>query len=316
MLPYEFTPLLLSKYSDLETSSEIIRTCRKIHEHFSNHENILISVSGGSDSDCIVHLVCTYFPEFLYKCNFVFINTGLEFQATKNHINDIKEKYKIEIEEIRGKSVVWAVKKYGIPFLNKSRSKSLSMYLRGTPKGHYLVFEANGTYYRFSDNERRLALYLKEKGIMVSSKCCDISKKKPAHDYMKKNKIDLNVTGERKAEGGVRATAYSSCFHEYGNGEPNKFMPLYRWTDDVKAEFKRIEGFSYSDCYEVYGMKRTGCTGCPFGKDTYKELEIMSIYEPQLYKACINVFGESYRLTDLFECRKHKKYFHKSEKTT
>lgn len=114
----------------------------------------------------------------------------------------------------------------------------------------------------------------------------------------------------------MRATQYKSCYHVYKNGSAPKFMPIYRWTDEIKAEFKRVENIRYSDCYEVYGLKRTGCTGCPFGKNTHEELRIMSIYEPQLYKACIKVFGESYRLTDLFECRKHKKYFLKSEKTT
>ena len=315
MKRYEYTPLFLAKYDDIDTASAIIRTCRKIEEHFEDHENIFVSVSGGSDSDCIVHLICTYFPEYIYKCHFVFIDTGLEFAATRRHIIDLQTKYNIKIETIRGKSVVWSVKNNGVPFLNKARSKSLSMYLRGTPKGHYLVFEANGSYFKFSENERKLALYLKEHGIKVSAKCCDISKKKPAHDYCNRHKIDMTITGERKQEGGVRAVQYTSCFHTYNNGSADKFMPIYHWTDAQKKQFKETEEIKYSDCYELYGMKRTGCCGCPFGKDTYEELRIMSEYEPQLYKACISVFGVSYKLTDLFECRKRKKYFEKIEKT-
>lgn len=34
MYPYEFTPILLEKYKDLETASEIIRTCRKHKKYF------------------------------------------------------------------------------------------------------------------------------------------------------------------------------------------------------------------------------------------------------------------------------------------
>ena len=40
MYPYEFTPILLDKYKDLETASEIIRTCRKraaCVQHNINH---------------------------------------------------------------------------------------------------------------------------------------------------------------------------------------------------------------------------------------------------------------------------------------
>lgn len=37
--------------------------------------------------------------------------------------------------------------------------------------------------------------------------------------------------------------------------------------------------------------------GCPYGKDFEKELEIVQKYEPKLYKACMNIFGESYEYT-------------------
>lgn len=304
MKRYEYYMILQQKYTDINVFSEIERTCRKIEEHFETHNNILVSVSGGSDSDCIVHLICTYFPEYVEKCRFVFVNTGLEYAATKRHLCDLEKRYGITIDRIRGESVVTAVKKYGIPILNKAKSKSLSMYIRDTPKGYFLVFEANGSYYHFTENERRLARYLKANNIMVSNKCCDVSKKKPIHKFCKENAIDLNVTGERRAEGGQRATAHKSCFHETHEGA--KFMPLFWWSDMVKAVFKKAEKIRYSDCYEVYGMKRTGCCGCPYGKNTGEELRIMQKYEPNLYNACMRVFGKAYELTDFFNCRRKK----------
>ena len=54
-------------------------------------------------------------------------------------------------------------------------------------------------------------------------------------------------------------------------------------------------------------MRRTGCVGCPFGSDTAQELRLMMEYEPNLYKACMNVFGIAYELTDRFNCRRKKK---------
>ena len=40
-------------------------------------------------------------------------------------------------------------------------------------------------------------------------------------------------------------------------------------------------------------MKRTGCCSCPYG-NWERELEIVQKFEPKLYKACMNIFGESY----------------------
>ena len=122
---------------------------------------------------------------------------------------------------------------------------------------------------------------------------------------MKDYCVDLNVTGERKAEGGVRSTSHKSCFEELNHGI-DKFMPLWWWSDETKADFKAKEEIRYSDCYEVWGMKRTGCVGCPFGKDTAHELELMYQYEPKLYKAVMAVFGQAYELTDRFNCRRKK----------
>ena len=289
-----------------EVYDALFHTGSKMIEYFSSHERIMISVSGGSDSDCIVHLVCTYFPEFVEKCHFVFVNTGLEYAATKRHLTDLEHKYGIEIDKIRGKSVVWSCKHNGFPILNKIKAHYIDMWLRRTPKGYYLVFEANDPkmHFKFTETERKLARYLDENKIRVSAKCCDISKKEPLHKYSKENAIQLECTGERKAEGGARQVRHKSCFEQQKNVD--KYMPLWWWSDYVKSIFKETEGIKYSDCYEVYGLKRTGCVGCPFGKDTRQELEIMAQYEPQLYKACMNVFGQAYELTDRFNCRRKK----------
>ena len=37
-----------------------------------------------------------------------------------------------------------------------------------------------------------------------------------------------------------------------------------------------------------------------------EELELMFQYEPNLYAACMAVFGQAYELTDRFNCRRRK----------
>ena len=83
-------------------------------------------------------------------------------------------------------------------------------------------------------------------------------------------------------------------------------MPLYYWDNETKDYYIKSEGIVRSDCYEVWGMKRTGCVGCPFGKDIVQELKLMKQYEPNMYKACMNVFGDSYRMIDEYGMREEK----------
>lgn len=291
-----------------EVYDALFHTGSKLIEYFGSHEHICISVSGGSDSDCIVHLVCTYFPEFLEKCYFVYVNTGLEYAATKRHIVELEERYGIVIDRIRGRSVVSVVKEFGVPMLNKMKAHFLDLYVRGCPSGErYVIYDGVKSYHamQFTENQKKLAVYLKENGIKVSSKCCDLSKKNPLKLYAKQHNIDLNVTGERQAEGGQRALRHKSCFEEHKDGT-HKYMPLWWWSNETKQIFKETEGIRYSDCYEVYGMKRTGCCGCPFNLNISDDLQAMYEYEPRLLKACMNVFGQSYELTDRFDCRRKK----------
>ena len=301
----DYYPILKDKYEDIETFSAINHTFYRTEEIFSSHDSIMISVSGGSDSDCIVHLVCTYFPEVLDKIHFDFVNTGLEYQATKNHLAELEQKYNISISRVRGQSVVSVCKEYGFPILSKFKSHFLSLYIRGFPSGEKTIFEKHVFHSMdFTPNQKKLAVYLKENNYKISDLCCAKSKKAPLHKFQKEIAADLTVTGERKAEGGQRSFIHTSCFEQ--QKDIDKFMPLFWWEDDVKAEFKRVEKIRYSDCYEKYGMRRTGCCGCPFNLNIQDDLQAMFEHEPQLFKACMTVFGESYRLMDEFQCRKRK----------
>ena len=66
-------------------------------------------------------------------------------------------------------------------------------------------------------------------------------------------------------------------------------------SDRDKDWYKESYGLRYSDAYEVYGMKRTGCCGCPISYRATEDLELIRPHEPNLVKAAWNVFGDSYR---------------------
>ena len=97
----------------------------------------------------------------------------------------------------------------------------------------------------------------------------------------------------------MRATGYSSCFTPALAGA-DSYRPLFWFTDTDKAAYDAHYGIEHSDCYKVWGMKRTGCAGCPFSKDFEQELALAEQYEPKFHKAMLNVFGVSYEYTRQF----------------
>lgn len=70
-----------------------------------------------------------------------------------------------------------------------------------------------------------------------------------------------------------------------------------------KLDYEKQRNVIHSKCYTEYGLKRTGCAGCPFGKNFEQELKIIEEYEPKLFKAVNNIFGDSYEYT-----RKYKEF--------
>jgi hypothetical protein len=132
----------------------------------------------------------------------------------------------------------------------------------------------------------------------ISAKCCDYCKKQVAHNVQKD--YEMIITGERRDEGGMRSVPRSGeenttmCFSETSKGQ-FRLRPLYYVSDSDKEWYKKTWDIKYSDAYEVYGMKRTGCCGCPISYRATEDLELIKPYEPNLVKAAWNVFGDSYR---------------------
>ena len=69
------------------------------HAKLKQYDKILCSISGGSDSDILIDL-CEKFDE-ANKITYAFFDTGLEFRATKEHLQYLEQKYDIHIEQIK-----------------------------------------------------------------------------------------------------------------------------------------------------------------------------------------------------------------------
>ena len=84
------------------------------------------------------------------------------------------------------------------------------------------------------------------------------------------------------------------CFTETADGH-YRLRPLYYVSDKDKAWYKEYYKIKYSDAYEVYGLTRTGCCGCPISYKAVEDLEKIQKYEPNVVKAAWNIFGKSYK---------------------
>ena len=249
----------------------------------------------------------------------------------------------MEIETFRPKvNIVTASRKYGIPFVSKIMSAGLSEWQKkGVPlsiaeeydqaedkaakrkelKERYPKCESviNFLCCCNSAGEPRpnIQLVINSSKYMrdfigecppdfqISAKCCDYCKKQLAHSVQKD--FDMIITGERRAEGGMRSVPRKDntalCFTETSSGQ-YRLRPLYYVTDADKAWYKEYYGIRYSDAYEVYGLTRTGCCGCPISYKAVEDLEKIRPYEPNVVKAAYNIFGKSYAYREKYNAYK------------
>lgn len=302
-------------------SIEISCAENKARSVLMNAGNVMVSVSGGADSDCMIDLLYRINAELSEKnvganIFFVFFDTGLEYKATKEHLNYLEQRYNIKIDRVKAyKSIPYAIKKYGVPFWSKRVSESIErlqkhnfdfknakgkrweslweQYPNSKAAIRWLCSDfphpatnasyVHGLYDYLCDNPPQFA---------ISAKCCEYAKKKTSKQYAKEHNIDMICTGIRRAEGGTRATAYKSCFDR--DDEIANFRPLFWLSNNDRIEYENKYGIIHSICYTKYGLKRTGCVGCPFARNFEEEIAIIKKYEPELYIACMNIFEKSY----------------------
>lgn len=322
-------------YADFNAPAKFEAIKTIIAKRLVEHPNAICSYSGGSDSDIMLHLIESVRRLYqLPPIHYCFFNTGLEMEATKRHVREMEKKYGVEIAEYRPKkNIVSATREYGIPFISKIISAGLeSVQNKNIPLSiadEYAAAEDKAAKRqelreRYPKSEsainflcgcnsageprpeiqlvigssKYLLDFIKENPIPFhpSNKCCFYCKKQIAHSVQKN--YDMVITGERRAEGGMRSVpkkdSTTMCFAETADGK-YRLRPLYYVTDADKQWYKEYYGIRYSDAYEIYGLKRTGCCGCSISARAVEDLETIRPYEPQLVKAAWNVFGDSYR---------------------
>lgn len=322
-------------YADFEAPAKFEAIKSIIAKRLKEHPNATCSYSGGSDSDILLHLIEQVRETFnLPPIHYAFFNTGLEMEAIKRHVSEVESLYGVTITRYRPKkNIVQATREYGQPFVSKIMSAGIEgIQRKNIPLSIHKEYEdAEDKAAKRAELKKRypgcettinflcccnskgeprpdIQLVINSSKYMldfitdnpipfnVSNKCCDYCKKQLAHSVQQS--FDMVITGERRDEGGMRSVPRkdntSMCFTETADGS-YRLRPLFYVSDADKKWYKDYYNIRYSDAYEVYGLKRTGCCGCSISAKATEDLEKIRPYEPNLVKAAWNVFGDSYR---------------------
>lgn len=298
---------------NLEVFDSFIKAASKLEGYKA--EDIMVSISGGADSDIMLDLITRIKP----GVHFVFFDTGLEYQAAKEHLTFLEAKYGIKIERKDAKMPIpTSCRKYGQPFLSKQVSENIERLQRHGFQWEDEPFDVLYAKYpkckvalrwwcnQWGDNSRFNISYnklLKEfmiahpPALKISNRCCAGAKKNVAKEYKRENGIRLSLVGVRKAEGGARSSIPNCFTPNAGNSGVDEYRPLFWYLNDSKKAYEEHFNVTHSRCYTEYGLTRTGCAGCPFGRDFEAELDVIREHEPKLLKAVNKIFGNAYEYT-------------------
>ena len=280
----------------------------------------------------IIHRIDKY-----NRVKYVWFDTGIEYQATKDHLDYLEQRYGIKIERVKAiKPIPTTCQEFGQPFLSKFVSETIGrlqkhgfqwqddtyenlaeQYPKCKSSIAWWTNHRDTTKYGYTMFNINYNKYLKEflmehpPTFPISNKCCQYAKKDVGKKYVKDNDCDLSIIGIRKAEGGIRAARYQNCYSN-DNDTIHQYRPLFYYTNEDEDMYDKIFGLKHSDCYEEYGMTRTGCAGCPYNRHLEDEMVIMEQYEPKLANAAKNIFTDSYMYTKMYrqyvaECKQKAK---------
>ena len=79
-----------------EPHINIVNAFAKCWDVLGRYSKPVVSISGGADSDIVLDMVHKLDEE--HKAVYVWFNTGLEYSATRRHIDFLEAKYSIESE--------------------------------------------------------------------------------------------------------------------------------------------------------------------------------------------------------------------------
>ena len=234
-----------------------------------------LSYSGGKDSHFLMWFIREYMDE--QRIPIVAVNTGFELPEIRDRIlknSDIVLHPELHRQQIKDN--------YGIPCFSKQQDEYICRYQNGS-RSENTMRAVNGENTLFNLNQTARELLLSGKLHKVSNKCCKYNKERPMMQYGKETGRKA-IMGTRQNESRTRKAKYNKCLTAKGN-----FTPLYDFSDELMDGLYKEYNIEIPKCYTY--LSRTGCGGCPYGRNTETELAML----PRLQRAqTIKFFKESY----------------------
>lgn len=235
----------------------------------------VLSYSGGKDSHFLYWFIKEYLKEPRIKI--VGVNTTMEHPEILKRINENCDVVLLPVKKPRQ-----VKKEFGSPCFSKSKDEFIYRYQNGSRSSNTMKY-IDGVNPIFKLNKKERELVLKNKLHKVSNKCCDYLKKKPLKKYAKENDV-YYIIGVRGDESRMRKAQYASCFNKEMN-----FTPIHDLNDKLlDAIYNRYQ----IEIPRIYNkLKRTGCMGCPYGRNIKNELSTLNANQ---YHYVVSLFKESY----------------------
>ena len=297
---------------------------------------VYVSFSGGKDSTVLKHIVDSMFDDVPA----LFVNTGLEYPEIQKFAMSQKNVVTVR-PEMRFDEVI---KRYGYPVIGKKQAECVELARKNIEQGRYSLrlrtlgvipeeaemlglelpakeqlarYEktVNGSMFNIPQHR-----YLLEAPFLVSAKCCNEMKKKPAKKYAKQTGRKP-ILGTLAEESMIRRNAWlkNGC-NAFESKNPTS-QPMSFWTEqdilhyikkydvpycpvygDIVVDFTdedfadQMNIIDYLECYEpedklkTTGCDRTGCIFCMFGCHLEKEpnrFQRLKETHPRQYQYCI-----------------------------
>lgn len=289
----------LQQLQGLPLEVKIKKTQERIKEWYEYFDgNVYVSRSGGKDSDVlgdIVKKMYSHVPQ-------VFVNTGLEYDSVRIHAME-------ECETILkpDKGFVQVIKEYGYPIVSKEVAQTIyeiQNYDKSSKTYEYRMKKLNGEHVDKEGNKSPYNMekwkFLIDAPFRISSMCCNVMKKRPAHKYEIKTKKKPYI-GTMTEESRLRKSKWIKHGCNVFDSKKQTSQPLSFWTEQDILQYILANKIKIADIYgdivntdkdgmqyenslfdtsmnlTTTGAKRTGCVFCMFGinqdKDRFLKLK-------------------------------------------
>lgn len=263
---------------------------------------VYISFSGGKDSTVLLDIARRLYPNL----KAMFVDTGLEYPEIRQFVKTFDN-----VDILRPqKRFDQVIQEYGYPIISKEVSECVDQARKALTSGKYLyrlqklegtLKDKNGNQSKYNCSKWK---FLLDAPFKISNKCCNVMKKKPAHDYHKRTGRNP-VIATMASESRLRTQQYlkQGC-----NGFNNKIptsTPMAFWTEQDVLQYLYENEIPYASVYgnlirntdntfSFTGCQRTGCMFCGYGCHLEKEpnrFQRLKLTHPRQYDYIINKLG-------------------------